>query len=370
MLRRWLTGSFLSLLTCLLVFAQQVNLTGKWEIKVKLPDSGQEIPFMILELTQTGDALAGKVVASLVEGIQVKDFSFDGKELKFALQFSQKTTTYTGKLVEGKFEGTAKEESATTNWVAARTERTDLALSPPDAFRRADRTQDPAERIKALEKFIQDHPKSALVAQAYSRLFDTVLEMSPDDKAKVLEYVDQYFEASPDLAKPAVHNEVAWELAVKGLHLDEAERISKKSLELLKETAPSGERAAYTDTLGWIYYKKKMYPEAEKYLKEAVALDPDSGELLGHLGKVYEDMGQVDEALKYYLPAAVKGADRETRKALEALYKQRHGSLAGLHEMVDRELAKKPAPFDPGDYEPTTDRTKRVALVEAFSGAG
>jgi tetratricopeptide (TPR) repeat protein len=325
-------------------------------------------------LTSNGPALEGKVVTSMLQGVELKNLSFNGNELKFTATLAGNPIAFSGKLVGDTIEGIAGEGNQASTWIAKRTEKAQLDSPklPADfqAFTQASGNRDPAERIKALEKFVQDNPTSRLISPAYFSMYTAALQIAPDDKGRIMGYANKSLEASSQEEKAEAHNRIAWDLVERGLYLDEAEEISKKSIELLNDKVSSEERGNIKDTLGWIYFKKKSYSEAEKLLTEAVNLNPNSGELLGHLGQVYQAMGQPDRAFDIYMRAAVIGIDKATRTALETLYKEKHGSLAGLHEALDRELTKKPAPFDPGDYEPAKDRTSRVVLVEAFSGAG
>ena len=60
-------------------------------------------------------------------------------------------------------------------------------------------------------------------------------------------------------------NELAWNYTEHGGNLDEALSLAQKSREQAVDRAP------ITDTLGWIYYKKKVYAQAVSLLKESAA---------------------------------------------------------------------------------------------------
>ena len=77
------------------------------------------------------------------------------------------------------------------------------------------------------------------------------------------------------------------------------------------------------DTLGWIYYKKGIAPQALTSLKQAVAAEPSNAIYLYHLGAAYalsKDKGNarltLEKALK--LQPTFPGSD-DARKILDNL---------------------------------------------------
>jgi tetratricopeptide (TPR) repeat protein len=55
----------------------------------------------------------------------------------------------------------------------------------------------------------------------------------------------------------------------------------------------------YLDSLGWAYYRLGELDKAERYLREAIAAQPDV-EFIAHLGEVLWEKGQHDEAKKVW----------------------------------------------------------------------
>jgi tetratricopeptide (TPR) repeat protein len=55
----------------------------------------------------------------------------------------------------------------------------------------------------------------------------------------------------------------------------------------------------YLDSLGWVYYRLGELDKAERYLREAIAAQPDV-EFIAHLGEVLWEKGQHDEAKKVW----------------------------------------------------------------------
>jgi tetratricopeptide (TPR) repeat protein len=105
---------------------------------------------------------------------------------------------------------------------------------------------------------------------------------------------DQAFKFYPD--NILLLNNYAYHLAVRGIRLDEAKEMSKKTID--KEP----ENASYLDTYGWICFKLKDYKNAEKYLKKAIKFGSNAV-LLEHLGDIYEAQDEIPKALKTWKQA-------------------------------------------------------------------
>ena len=89
-------------------------------------------------------------------------------------------------------------------------------------------------------------------------------------------------------------NYLGYTYAELGENLDEAERLIKAAL---KEKPDDG---YITDSLGWVYYKKKLFTKALQYLEKAVSLVPDDPTILEHLGDVYLETSNTEKALEFY----------------------------------------------------------------------
>jgi tetratricopeptide (TPR) repeat protein len=72
-------------------------------------------------------------------------------------------------------------------------------------------------------------------------------------------------------------NNLAWVYAVTGEHLDEAIRLSTRSLRLAPDSP------TYLDTLAELYYKKQDYAKATELIQIAISLKPRDPQLRDHL---------------------------------------------------------------------------------------
>ena len=103
-------------------------------------------------------------------------------------------------------------------------------------------------------------------------------------------------------------NDLAWLLA-------EIRNKPEKALPLAEKAEQLAPQLGWvTDTLGWIYYRRGAYPEAEKILLRAAEHAPSNGLVQFHLGLTYEKLGRKTDAASALRQAAKldpKLAERE-----------------------------------------------------------
>jgi tetratricopeptide (TPR) repeat protein len=127
--------------------------------------------------------------------------------------------------------------------------------------------------------FLEEHEKS-------DKAYDDALKINPDD--------------------PYVLNNYAYYLSLRKEKLDRAEKLSKRSNDLVREN-PS-----YIDTYGWILFQQGKYTESEEWLVRAVKLAGNKPLILEHYGDVLFKLGKTEEALKYWKKANEAGGTSET----------------------------------------------------------
>jgi Tfp pilus assembly protein PilF len=79
-----------------------------------------------------------------------------------------------------------------------------------------------------------------------------------------------------------------------GIQLDEAEQLIRKALELKPDDG------YITDSLGWVFYKRKEFDKALPIMMKAAKLVPDDPTILEHLGDVYLQLNDKENAMKSY----------------------------------------------------------------------
>ena len=182
-----------------------------------------------------------------------------------------------------------------------------------------------AEALPELEKaasLVTDDPL-VLVSLGTAQL-----ELDQTDKAMAT------FDRAVNLApQPMVWNNIAYQLTLKNVRLDMAQRYAESAVAATAATLRNItadqmdlERqglvvslAAYWDTLGWVHFRRGEYAKAEEYVRAAWVLG-QHGEVGDHLAQVYEKMGERDKAIQTYAQALVAyKPEPETRGRLAKL---------------------------------------------------
>lgn len=114
------------------------------------------------------------------------------------------------------------------------------------------------------------------------------------------EYYGKALNLDPDNAN--VMNNWAYYLSLRNEKLDEAEKMSRRANQLVKDNA------SYEDTQAWVLYKQKQYDEAKRWLEKALEHGGDkNGVILEHYGDVLFQLGQTDKAMEYWQKAKSTG---------------------------------------------------------------
>ncbi|GAA4469269.1 tetratricopeptide repeat protein [Nemorincola caseinilytica] len=157
--------------------------------------------------------------------------------------------------------------------------------------------------IKALNRAIDlqpDNNKDALAAM-YSTLGDVYYT------AKQYIRSDEAFDKALaiDPANTNVLNNYSYYLSERGLRLDDAEKMSKRALELRPD------EGTYLDTYGWILYKKGDLKQAKVFIQKAIDIAGSNadGTLYDHLGDVLYKLNEKDKAVEAWKKAKEKGTD-------------------------------------------------------------
>jgi tetratricopeptide (TPR) repeat protein len=103
-------------------------------------------------------------------------------------------------------------------------------------------------------------------------------------------------------------NNYSYYLSVRGENLDEAEKMSAKSLKLRPD------EATFLDTYGWILYRQGKYKEAKAYILKAIEAGKNNVDatLWEHLGDIEYKLGNKDEALEHWKKAMSMGEQSDS----------------------------------------------------------
>ena len=103
-------------------------------------------------------------------------------------------------------------------------------------------------------------------------------------------------------------NNYAYNLSVKGEDLDRALELA----ELAVSFQPGN--AAYLDTIGWVYFKRSEYEEAREFIQRSVDTGDAGPEVFEHLGDVFEALGNMEDAVRWWNKALEIDSNREYLK--------------------------------------------------------
>lgn len=157
--------------------------------------------------------------------------------------------------------------------------------------------------IKAINRALdlqadEDHDVLTLMWSTLGDIYYTTKQYTLSDQAfdKAL---------ALDANNANVLNNYSYYLSERGLRLDDAERMSKKALELRPE------EGTYLDTYGWILYRKGNYQQAKVYIQKAIdaAKENADGTLYNHLGDALFKLNEKSKAIEAWKRAKEKGVD-------------------------------------------------------------
>jgi tetratricopeptide (TPR) repeat protein len=135
------------------------------------------------------------------------------------------------------------------------------------------------DAIAELEMVAERSPTPAVALTAIGGLLE---KQQKFDEARA-----RYEQAlKADTASPVAANNLAWLIAERGGDLDLALKLAQSAVAGL----PASPQAS--DTLGWVYYKSGLFPQAVSTLKKAVASAPAAPAYKYHLGLSYAKAGQ------------------------------------------------------------------------------
>lgn len=180
------------------------------------------------------------------------------------------------------------------------------------------------EAIPELERALTLTPDNEMLHVNIGRAY-----LATGETKKAGEAFDEALKLS---RTPLVLNNVAYNLALHAVQLDKALQYAEsavtttatdlRNLEAgnltMEDLNDVSSLLAYWDTLGWVYFQKGDLETAEKYVRAAWVVSPQS-EVGHHLGSIAEKRGNKDEAIRLYAQAAVAPYLRP--EAVESLLK-------------------------------------------------
>ncbi len=139
------------------------------------------------------------------------------------------------------------------------------------------------DAVALLSGALAKNPRDETVLFALAAVYDKKGEWQ-----RAIEKMRQLVDNDPKNA--AALNFMAYSLAQNGGDLDEAERLVRRALEVKPESA------AFLDSLGWVLFKKGKAEEGAEVLERAVDSGPEDPTLFEHLGEVCVKLGRKTRA--------------------------------------------------------------------------
>ena len=121
-------------------------------------------------------------------------------------------------------------------------------------------------------------------------------------------------------------NYLGYTYAEMDIYLDEALELIRRALEIKPDDG------YITDSLGWVYYKKKEYKKAVFYLEKAAEISKFETIIAAHLADAYVKTGQHAKALETYKKALVNAKEdhkdqvKEIKEKIKKLKDQGYGA--------------------------------------------
>lgn len=146
------------------------------------------------------------------------------------------------------------------------------------------------------------------------------INMAMGDTVKAMQVYDEALAINP--SSVSVLNNYAYMLAVKGVDLDKAERMSGKTVSVDPNSA------VFLDTYAWVYFKKGDYQMALLYIEQALSkMGEDNAELLEHHADILYKTGNIEKAREQWNKALatcaktnIKPSEKLQKKATTGVY--------------------------------------------------
>jgi tetratricopeptide (TPR) repeat protein len=125
------------------------------------------------------------------------------------------------------------------------------------------------------------------------------------------------------------YNYIGFMWAEHNLHLDEAEEMIGRALQL------DPNNGAYLDSLGWLYYRKGKYEEAlNELLRAAQNLKSDDPIVFDHIGDTYSKLNRIAQAFEFWQKAIA--LDPGNKLLADKIEKTRTTMSKGTPEKINR----------------------------------
>jgi cellulose synthase operon protein C len=139
------------------------------------------------------------------------------------------------------------------------------------------------QAVAVYEKAVQDNPTNDQLYVSLGNLLESRGNLDGAEQS-----YKKALQLRPENAEAA--NNLAYLLVKTGKNFDRALTLAQQA----RRAMPNSPNAA--DTLGWVYFKRGMYSQAEQLFQEAASKVPDNPTYQYHLGMAYQGEKHISEA--------------------------------------------------------------------------
>ncbi|MHB9138875.1 MAG: tetratricopeptide repeat protein [Victivallaceae bacterium] len=153
--------------------------------------------------------------------------------------------------------------------------------------------------------------KSWIEKAAEQGLIPAQLEMADIAFIAEPEVAVKWYKRAADQDCATAMNNLAYIWAEQGKELDKALILAGKAVNM------EPDNGCFSDTLGWVLFKKGRYDEALGRLTAAAKIDPENEEILDHLGEACFKLGKKTDSAQYWTRAIEQSEDQEFKHKIQ-----------------------------------------------------
>jgi tetratricopeptide (TPR) repeat protein len=173
-----------------------------------------------------------------------------------------------------------------------------------------EKSGDGAKSIAVLKDALAKFPGNYKLTFALGALYHTL-----GDEQQSISTMQMLLKENPDDA--TVLNFIGYTYVELGVQLDDAEKLIRKALSLKPDSG------FILDSMGWLFYARGDYEQALTYLLRAAKQISDDPVILEHLGDVYQKLGKKERAREVYQRSLKLKNEERVAAKLKVLEKPR-----------------------------------------------
>ncbi|MEA1922854.1 MAG: tetratricopeptide repeat protein [Pseudomonadota bacterium] len=160
--------------------------------------------------------------------------------------------------------------------------------------------------LQILQEALAQHPDDYKLRFALGVVYNDLGRAA--DSVAVMQAL---LKENPDDA--TVLNFIGYTYVEQGVQLEDAKKLLDRALEIKPDSG------YILDSIGWLFFVRKDFVKALKYLLQAQAVVPDDPVIYEHLGDIYVELKRYDEAIESYRRSLEIKEEKKVRQKMEKL---------------------------------------------------